>query len=253
MQRAQKASSSSSSSSDSSPSSTPSGSHALQPAAIRPESKAELKPLFTQKPLSFSDREKKASPPPRKRRRQVVPETPAMTYNPSQRMIPTGRQEPPQTPVSQTTPISSTNECPGLMSDEFDDQPPPDAPVYSHSTAFKRPRTSSGSDGLSQFPGYPATYYDFRTSDTADHQDPPLSGGSSSSTNSFGSSPVHHTYGPPGEYHQPFHQEMTGQHAADYTQIHRDDYQDPSYLSPQEGVWSYCPTYSNNVYRDRPL
>lgn len=242
MQRTQKASSSS----DSSPSSTPPGSHALQPTAIRPESKAELKPLFTQKPLSFSDREKKPSPPPRKRRRAVVPETPALTFNPSQRMIPTGRQEPPQTPVSQTTPISSTNECPGWVSDEVDDQPPPDTSVYSHPTAFKRPRTSSGSDDSPQFPGYPVTYYNnFRTPDTTDHQDSPLSGGSSSPANSFGSSPVHHPYGPEIEY-QPFHQEMTGQNAADYTQLRREAYRDPGY-PPQEGVWPY---YSNNVYRD---
>ncbi|KAG2031583.1 hypothetical protein BDR03DRAFT_1003069 [Suillus americanus] len=244
MQRTQKASSSS----DSSPSPTPPGSHALHPTAIRSESKAELKPLFTQKPLSFSDREKKPSPPPRKRRRQAVPETPALTFNPSQRMIPTGRQEPPQTPVSQTTPISSTNECPpGWVSDEVDDQPPPDTSVYSHPTAFKRPRTSSGSNDSPQFPSYPATYYNFRTPDTADHQDSPLSGGSSSPDNSFGSSPVHHPYGPEIEY-QPFHQEMTN--AADYAQSRRDVYRSPGYPPPQEGVWPYCPPYSNNAYRD---
>ncbi|KAG1777488.1 hypothetical protein EV702DRAFT_263381 [Suillus placidus] len=245
MQRTQKASSSS----DSSPSPTPPGSQALQPTTIRPESKAELKPLFTQKPLSFSDREKKTCSPPRKRRRQVIPETPALTFNPSQRMIPTGRQEPPQTPVSQTTPISSTSECPGWVSDEVDDQPPPDTSVYSHSIAYKRPRTSSDSDDSPQFPSYPATYYNFRTPDTADHQDSPLSGGSSSS---FGSSPVHHPYGADGE-HQPFHQEMTGQNAAEYTQLRTEVYREPNYLSPHEGVWSYRPTYSNNVYRDQSL
>lgn len=248
MQRTQKASSSS----DSSPSPTPPGNHALQPTAIRPESKAELKPLFTQKPLSFSDREKKPSSPPRKRRRQVVPDTPAMTFNPSQRMIPTGRQEPPQTPVSQTAPISSTNECPDWVSDEVDDPPPPDTSVYSHPAVSKRPRTSSSGDGSAQFPSYPATYYNFRTPDTADHQDSPLSGGSSSSVNSFGSSPIHHPYGPEGE-HQSFNQEMTGQNAADYTQLRREVYRDPDYLPPQEGVWSYCPNYSNNVYRDQSL
>lgn len=248
MQRTQKASSSS----DSSPSPTPPGSQALQPTAVRPESKAELKPLFTQKPLSFSDREKKPSPPPRKRRRQVIPETPFLTFHPSQGTIPSGRQEPPQTPVSQTTPVSSTNEYPGWVSDDVDDQPPPDTSAYPHPAASKRPRTSSGGDDSAQFPNYPATYYNFRTPDTVDHQDSPLSGGSSSSANSFGSSPIHHAYGSEGD-HQPFHQEMTGQNAADYTQLRREVYRNPGYLPPQEGVWSYCPTYSNNVYRDQPL
>ncbi|KAG1771793.1 hypothetical protein EDD22DRAFT_862614 [Suillus occidentalis] len=241
MQRTQKASSSS----DSSPSPTPPGSQALQSTAIRPESKGELKPLFTQKPLSFSDREKKPSPPPRKRRRQAIPETPLLTFDPSQRTIPLGRQEPPQ-----TTPISPTNECPGWVSDDVDDQPPPDTSAHSHPAASKRPRTSSGGDDSAQFPSYPATYYNFRTPDTADHQDSPLSGGSCSSANSFGSSPIHHAYGPEGE-HQPFHHEMTGQNAPDYTQMRREVY--PGYLPPQEGVWSYYPTYSNNVYRDQPL
>ncbi|KAG2150856.1 hypothetical protein DEU56DRAFT_778836 [Suillus clintonianus] len=242
MQRSQKASSSS----DSSPSPTLPGSHAPQLTAIRTESKAELKPLFTLKPLSFSDREKKPSPPPRKRRRQIIPETPALTFNPSQRMIPSGRQEPTQTPVSQLTPISSTNE----FFDEADDQPPPDTSAHAHSTASKRPRASSGSDDSPQLPSYPATYYNFRYADPADHYDSPLSGSSSSPATSYGSSPAHHHYGADGE-RQPFHQEMTGQHCADYTQPpRREVYGDPSYLSPQEGVpWSYGPTYPN-VYRD---
>lgn len=245
MQRAENASSSS----DSSPSPTPPGSLALQPTAIRPEStRAELKPLFTQKPLSFSDRGKKPSPPPRKRRRQVIPETPVFTFHPSQRMIPSGRQEPLQTPVSQTTPISSTTDW---VSDEVDDQPLPDTSVYSHPTASKRPRTSSGSDDSQQFTSYPAPYYNLRTPDAADHQDSPLSGGSSSPANSFGSSPTHHPYGPEIEY-QPFHQEMMGQNA-DYMQQRREVYRDPDYSSPQEGAWPYCPSYSNNVYRDQSL
>lgn len=240
----------SSSSSDSSPSPTPPGSHAVQPTAIRSESRAELKPLFTQKPLSFSEREKKASPPPRKRRRPVIPETTAFTFNPSQRMIPSGRQEPPQTPVSLTTPISSTNECSGLVPDEADDQTPPDTSVYSHPATFKRPRTSSSSGDSPQFPSYSATYYNFRHPDVADHQDSPFPGGSSSA-DSFASSPVHHSYGPDIGY-QPFQQEMTGQNAADCTQQRREVYRDPSYHPPQEGAWPYCPTYSNNMYRDQP-
>ncbi|KAG1730772.1 hypothetical protein EDB19DRAFT_1739972 [Suillus lakei] len=243
MQRSQKTSSSS----DSSPSPTLPGSHAPQLSAIRTESKADLKPLFTQKPLSFSDREKKPSPPPRKRRRQVIPETPAMTFNPSQRMIPLGRQEPTQTPMSQPTSISSTNEC-DWVSDEVDDQPPPDTSAYSHS-AFKRPRTSSSSEDSPQFPSYPVAYYNFRAEDATDH-DSPLSGGSTSSpATSYGSSPVHLHYGPDGE-RQPFQQEVMGQNCTDYTQLRREVYRDPGYPSPQEGVWPYCPTYSNTVYRD---
>lgn len=215
--------------------------------------------MFTQKPLSFADREKKPSPPPRKRRRQVVPETPALTFDPAVRMIPSGRQEPPlPTPVSlqgQSTPISSTNESSDWGPDEVDDQPTPGTLASSHSTAFKRPRISSGSDESTQPASYPATYINFRY---ADQHDSPLSGGSSSSpATSYDSSPVHPHYGPDSERH-PFHPDMMGQNCAainpDYAQIRRmspDIYRDPGYLSPQEGVpWSYCPPYPNNVYRD---
>ncbi|KAG1735126.1 uncharacterized protein EDB91DRAFT_1145435 [Suillus paluster] len=248
MQRSQKFSSSS----DSSPSTTPPGSHIPQLTATRPESKADLKPLFTQEPLALSGREKKPSSPPRKRRRQAIPDTPALSFDPAVRMIPTGRQgPPPQTPLSsQPTPISSTNES-DWTSDEVDDPPPSDT------LASKRPRTSSGSDESPQPPSYHTAYFNHRY---ADQHDSPLSGGSSPSpVTSYGSSPVHPHYVPDSD-HYPFHQGVMGQNCvatnADYAQIRRvspEVYRDPGYLLPQEGApWPYCPTYPNNIngYRD---
>ncbi|OAX44118.1 hypothetical protein K503DRAFT_861699 [Rhizopogon vinicolor AM-OR11-026] len=179
MQRPQKFSSSS----DSSASPTPPGGHSPQHTANRPESKAELKPLFTQTPLSFAEREKKPSQPPRKRRKQE-PKTPALTFNPLQSTIPSGRQESPaQTPVfhqGQPTPISTTDEFSDLFPEGVDNQPAYGVPVPSHATTSKRPRAPSGSDESPQPPSYsvPVPYSDSRF---VDHSESPSSGGSSSS------------------------------------------------------------------------
>ncbi|OJA09206.1 hypothetical protein AZE42_00686 [Rhizopogon vesiculosus] len=249
MQRSQKFSSSS----DSSASPTPPGGHSPQHTANRPESKAELKPLFTQTPLSFAEREKKPSQPPRKRRKQE-PKTPALTFNPLQSTIPSGRQESPaQTPVfhrGQPTPTSTTDEFSDLFPEGVDNYSAFGAVVPSHATTSKRPRAPSGSDESPQPSGYPVPYSD---SSFVDHSESPSSGGSSSSpATSYGPFPHPH-YGLDNG-HPLFHPAPIEQYddPIDY-QLRRappDAYmtRDPGYPS-QGGTWQTYP----NVYRDSPF
>ncbi|KAJ8596611.1 hypothetical protein M405DRAFT_135906 [Rhizopogon salebrosus TDB-379] len=254
MQRSQKFSSSS----DSSASPTPPGGHSPQNTVHRPESKTELKPLFTQTPLSFSEREKKPSPPPRKRRKQE-PKTPALTFNPLERMIPNGRQDPlVQTPVlhqGQPTPISATNEFYEGLPNEIDDHLASGNITTSHSTASKRPRAPSGGDEPPQPPSCPVPYSNFGF---RDHYESPSSGGSSSSpTTSYGSS-SHPQYALDTEsslYQQELMQ-YCDPNGTDYPPQRRvtpDVYvapRDPGYPPPQGGTWQYCPYPNPNGYRD---
>lgn len=209
--------------------------------------------MFTQAPLNFSDREKKPAQPARKRRKQS-PKTPALTFDPLQRMIPSGRQDSPvQTPASyqeQPTPISATNEFPDFI-DEVDDCLASGITAPSHSTTSKRPRAQSGSDESLQTPSYPVPYSNLRFED---HYESPSSGGSSSSpATSYGSSP-HPQY----NEHQYFHPELMGPYCpidTDYPHIRRvtaDVYEAPrdtGYHPPQGDAW-YCPSYPANAYRD---
>lgn len=207
--------------------------------------------MFTQAPLNFSDREKRLPQPPRKRRKQS-PKTPALTFDPLQRMIPSGRQDSPaQTPVSnqeQPTPISTTNEYPDFL-DEVDDYSASATTAPSHSTTSKRPRAQSGSD--EQPPIYPVPYSNLRFEDY--HESPSSGGSSSSLATSYGSSP-HPQY----NEHQYFHPDPMGSYCpidTDYPQMRRvtaDVYEAPrdtGYHPPQGDAW-YCPSYPTNAYRD---
>ncbi|KAG9316312.1 hypothetical protein JVU11DRAFT_2343 [Chiua virens] len=79
----------------------------MSPASTRREAAARprepTRPLMTREPLA-QDRERKPAPPSRKKRKAAPPTKPVMTFDPTKRHVPCGRQD---SPVSPSTPIFS--------------------------------------------------------------------------------------------------------------------------------------------------
>ena len=152
----------------------------------------EVQPLFTTKILDF-DR-KRLPQPPRKKRTRPAPVTPALSFDPKQNRIRSGRQDPaPPTPTSSCiTPSDSSNggsyEEPSAFT--FSGAPQEAHYAFQHQPVYdsaphKRPRVFSGPTH-----SYSGTSSTEMNSNLAEY-DSPLSCTSSSSPATSDQSPTH--------------------------------------------------------------
>ncbi|KAI9572230.1 hypothetical protein HD554DRAFT_2168458 [Boletus coccyginus] len=156
------------------------GAHHRKEAA--PKSK-EMKPLFSTEPLPH-DREKKPIAQTQKKRKRVIPDTPALTFDPKRNYVPSGRQDSPLSPPTFRRPPaseSSTSPYDDPQTTPFVDREMHDQ-FYSGYDAQKRPRIfsecSSTEHSTSSYPNTPCTDM---SSGPPEFHDSPVSNTSSSS------------------------------------------------------------------------
>ena len=148
----------------------------------------EVQPLFTTKTLDF-DRKRQPQPPPKKRKRPV-PATPALSFDPKQNRIRSGRQDlvPPTPTSSCITPSDSCNGGSYEESSAFTGAPPQyifqPQPTFDPAS-HKRPRVFSAPPH-----SYSGTSSTEMHSNLAEY-DSPLSCTSSSSPATSDQSPTH--------------------------------------------------------------
>lgn len=144
-----------------------------------------MKPLLTREPLPH-DRERRPIVQPPKKRKRVVPTKPLLSFDPKGNHIPSGKQDPPVSPLPFSRPSASELSTSTSPYDEQQTSPSADREIhnqfYDGYDAQKRPRIFSGCPpteySTSSYPVTPCTDMNDMSSVPPDFYDSPTSSSS---------------------------------------------------------------------------